>query len=122
MKVILLQQDNFSEVFLATDKLINSILSESNNYYEIIELTTSLLKRDSLDKDRIADILECLDRLEETIEDTHQYCLPKIYRNKGIAYEMLDNNNNAIKFYQKALKLDPKIGIKRRLDNLNKAR
>lgn len=111
---------NFNGTFLDKDKLINFILLKSDNYHEVIELTTSLLKKNSLDKEIIADILDCLNRLERTIEEKHKYCLPKIYRNKGIAYEMLGNNNYAIKFYKKAIKLDPKIGVKRRLASLLK--
>jgi tetratricopeptide (TPR) repeat protein len=46
--------------------------------------------------------------------------LAKIYREIGEAYQEAGNNEEAIRYYEKALYKDPKVGVKLKLKKLKK--
>ena len=110
---------SFSGEKLDINKMKQNILT-SNDYDLIISFVEESFKDKKISKEDIELILTHLVRIEPFITKEWKDLLPKLFKLKGIGYEILGNKNEAISEYQKAINLNPKIGVKRRLLALQK--
>lgn len=109
---------DFNGNMIDSDKFDHDTL-KSDNYDSIIPLVKNLLNTTAEKKD-LSFIIEQLHRIEPLVEKENQSYLALLYKNLGIAYELLSDKEKAIEFYEKALERNAKIGVKRKLSSLKK--
>ena len=68
--------------------------------------------------DRVERLLASIDVALATIKDEHSRALA--FRYQGMCFEAKGDSHQALSSYEKALELDPKVGVKRRADNVRK--
>lgn len=101
----------------ADDAFLNS-----SDYSAVILSAESMLKGDStlLTPEKGQEILEALIRARRIGADMNPAWKPTALKVQGLAHEALSQVTEAIACYEEALSLNPKIGVKRKLDLLRK--
>ncbi len=91
--------------------------------FELVSIAQEKLKQFSdtrLKQEDADDILNILKRALKTNLNKYPNEQAKAYRVIGEVYETLGDVSMAIEMYEKAIKLDPKVGVKRQLEKLKK--
>lgn len=106
--------------FIDADKSREAILN-SNNYVAIILTCQRILKTPSTTKYEAEDIVNVINRLKEKLWSEMSYSWKALaLKNQGLAYETLGAYIKAIMSYSEALKINPKIGLKRKIISIQK--
>ena len=87
-------------------QIVGALLSESNNRpsRELVDL-----------------LLPAIDIALATIRESEVKWRAQAFRLRGDCFEALDDSTRALESYEKALSLDPKVGVKRKAVQLRKA-
>lgn len=95
---------------------------KSTDYSAVIMTAETMLKGDSflLAPGKVEEILAELIRARHLGADQNPAWKPTALKVQGMAHEALAQIIEAIACYQEALELNPKIGVKRKLDSLRK--
>ncbi|RVU51117.1 hypothetical protein EOL67_13535 [Pseudomonas syringae pv. syringae] len=91
----------------------------STNYSDVILTAESMLKGKP-GVEALESILTALIRARGLGADDNPAWKPTALKVQGLAHEALDQASEAIGCYEEALELNPKIGVKRKLDSLLK--
>ncbi len=115
---------NFNGEFLDNEKWIKFLLKE-NNLITIFYFIKNLIEKYNKNKDnqnitKIINILKEVTKTSKTRKINDSYSLARIYRLLGEAYEILGDLQKTIQYFEEALKLDNKVGIKRKLNKIKK--
>lgn len=94
-------------------------LLRSTNYSAVIITAESMLKGNP-DAAELEYILDALIRARGLGAHDNPAWKPTALKVQGLAHEVLDQASEAIGCYEEALRLNPKIGVKRKLDALLK--
>lgn len=94
----------------------------STDYCSVILTAESLLKKNSASHpvEKSQAILEAVTRARALGADQNPAWKPTALKVQGMAHESLAQLQEAIACYEEALSLNPKIGVKRKLDALRK--
>jgi hypothetical protein len=95
----------------------------SSRYEVVINKAQNILKSENLDFYQANRVIEAIDySLTLLNEDEFHYktWAATAYKIQGLAYEFISNDQDALLVYQIALGLNPKIGLKRKIENLKK--
>jgi tetratricopeptide (TPR) repeat protein len=92
----------------------------SSDYSRIIRAAEKLLGESNVSEDRTLEALEAVIRARSLGADANPAWKPNALKVQGLAHETLGQLREAIQIYEQALALNPKIGVKRRLDILKK--
>jgi len=112
---------NFSGEFLDSERWQTERIKRANGF----ELSAIARERfQSLDKvvntETGEEILTLLEQALQRGLDNYPNEQAMVYRTMGEVFEALGEKLKAIEHYERALRLNPKVGIKRRLDTLRK--
>lgn len=111
---------NFDGIFLDKEKWYQAHL-EQGSVFELLYIAEEKLKdQNTPDQQKAKEIITILNKALG--KDLRQYKKEeaKAYRFLGEAYELMSELEKAIENYERALSIDPKVGIKRYLDSLKK--
>ena len=87
----------------------------------VFDLLEKVKNTEEINKDTAREIVGFLNKiLAKGFDEYPKTHKAQAYRYVGEIYEAIDNLSEAVKNYELALKIDPKIGIKRRLNLLKK--
>lgn len=92
----------------------------SSDYSRIIRAAEKILGESDLSEDRAREALEAVIRARSLGADANLAWRPNALKVQGLAHEALGEQRDAIQIYEEAIALNPKIGVKRRLDALKK--
>lgn len=92
----------------------------SSDYSRIIRAAEKLLGESDLSEDRAREALEAVIRARSLGADANLAWRPNALKVQGLAHEALGEQREAIQVYEEAIALNPKIGVKRKLDALKK--
>lgn len=108
-------------VILDENSADNAFL-HSTDYSAVILTAEAMLKGDTstLAIEKRQEILEALVRARGLGADENPAWKPTALKVQGLAHEALSQAEEAIACYEEALSLNPKIGVKRKLDSLRK--
>lgn len=104
---------------LVDEGAANVALLGSTNYSDVILTAESMLKEKPVVAE-LESILAALIRARGLGADGNPAWKPTALKVQGLAHEALGQASEAIRYYEEALKLNPKIGVKRKLDSLLK--
>ena len=91
------------------------------NRFEIVLLAAEeILKSSQLDKLQAKTALEAAVRARSLGADKDIRYKPIALKIEGLAHEVLGNTKEALSAFEEALKINPKIGVKRKVDSLRK--
>jgi hypothetical protein len=93
----------------------------SSDYSRIIRAAEKILNEPDICQSRAREALEAVIRARSLGADSNPAWTPNALKVQGLAHEVLDERHEAIQVYEEAFVLNPKIGVKRRLDALKKA-
>lgn len=93
---------------------------DSFDYSRIIRAAEKILGEPHLSNERAAETLEAVIRAKSLGADSNTAWKPNALKVQGLAHEILGQTHEAIEVYEEAITLNPKIGVKRRLDALKK--
>ncbi|MBH3470613.1 tetratricopeptide repeat protein [Pseudomonas putida] len=105
--------------FIDADRLGNAKLN-SSCYECIILAVESLLGEAGLTDERALEVLATVQRAHSLGADENLAWKPTALKVQGLAHEQLGQYPEAVKVYEEALALNPKIGVKRRLASVGK--
>ena len=92
----------------------------SSDYSRIIRATEKILGEPDVSQESAQEILEAVNRARSMGADANPAYKPTALKVQGFAHEALGEHREAIQMYEEAIALNPKIGVKRRLDALKK--
>ncbi|MHC8381266.1 tetratricopeptide repeat protein [Pseudomonas sp. LB3P14] len=92
----------------------------SSDYSRIIRAAEKILNEPDISQSRAREALDAVIRARSLGADANPAWTPNALKVQGIAHEMLNELGEAIQIYEEAIVLNPKIGVKRRLDALKK--
>lgn len=92
---------------------------ESGSYGEVMMLIEQLLKASPSSHD-LERLVRSIDRIEPTIPTLETKSRAQAKKLRGLCLEAQSDLENALRLYEDALNLDPKIGLKRRIAQLHK--
>ncbi len=92
----------------------------SSDYSRVIRAAEEVLDEPGLSAARAREALDAVIRARSLGADANPAWRPNALKVQGLAHEALDEPYEAIKAYEDAIILNPKIGVKRRLDALKK--
>lgn len=108
---------NFDGVFIDKEKLQQARIEKGS----VFDLLEKVKNTKEIDEDTAKEIVVLLNRaLAKGFDEYPKTHKAQAYRCIGEIYEAIENISGAAKNYELALKIDPKIGIKRRLSLLKK--
>lgn len=93
---------------------------DSSDYSRIIRGAEKILGEQDLSDERATEVLNAVMRARLLGADSNPAWKPNALKVQGLAHEILGQARQAIVVYEEALTLNPKIGVKRRLDALKK--
>ncbi|WP_339420506.1 MULTISPECIES: tetratricopeptide repeat protein [unclassified Pseudomonas] len=93
---------------------------ESSDYSRIIRAAEKILGEQDISNKRASEALEAVMRARSLGADSNPAWKPNALKVQGFAHEILGQAHQAIEVYEEAINLNPKIGVKRRLDALKK--
>jgi len=89
--------------------------------YEIILFAAEeILKNPQIDHNRVQTVLEAVLKARSLGADNDESGKAFALKIQGAAHELMGNNKEALGSFEKALKINPKIGVKRKVDVLRK--
>ncbi|WP_238347427.1 MULTISPECIES: tetratricopeptide repeat protein [unclassified Pseudomonas] len=106
-------------VFLDADKLDGANLC-SSQYDRIILAADRILGEPGLSEAGVRTVLKAITRARSIGADANPSWKPMALKAQGLAHEILGQHLEAIQVYEEAITLNPKIGVKRKLDALKK--
>lgn len=109
----------FDGKFLDYDKFSAGRLN-SACYVEIILEAQNILSRDDVNDEAAREIISSIDKAISIGAKENRSWYPQALKAKGMAYEQLGNINEALKYFEEALLVDTKIGLKRKITSLKK--
>src|SRR5207253_1706376 len=92
----------------------------SSDYSRIIRAAEKMLNEPDISQPRAREALEAVIRARSLGADANPAWTPNALKVQGLAHEVLDELHEAIQVYEEAIVLNPKIGVKRKLDALKK--
>jgi hypothetical protein len=92
----------------------------SSDYSRVIRAAEEILDEPGLSAARAREALDAVIRARSLGADANPAWRPNALKVQGLAHELLEEPHDAIKVYEEAIVLNPKIGVKRRLDALKK--
>jgi hypothetical protein len=92
----------------------------SSAYSRVIRAAEKILDEPGVSQARAREALGAVIRARSLGADAIPAWAPNALKVQGLAHEVLDEPLEAIKVYEEAIVLNPKIGVKRRLDALKK--
>jgi len=92
----------------------------SSDYSRIIRAAEKILNEPDISQSLAREALEAVIRARSLGADANPAWTPNALKVQGLAHEVLDELREAIQIYEEAIVLNPKIGVKRRLDALKK--
>lgn len=92
----------------------------SSDYSRVIPAAEKILDEPGLSEASAREALNAVIRARSLGADANPAWRPNALKVQGFAHEALDEPYEAIKVYEEAIVLNPKIGVKRRLDALKK--
>lgn len=108
---------DFDGIFIDKEKLHDALI-ENGSVFHLLEKVKNTKKIDDYAAKKIIILINnALDKGVDKYPKAHK---AQVYRWIGEIYEKLKNIDEAIKNYEIALMIDPKVGIKRRLNLLKK--
>ena len=93
----------------------------SSDYSRIIRAAEKILNDPDISQPRARETLEAVIRARSLGADANPVWTPNALKVQGLAHEALDEVHEAIQVYEEAIVLNPKIGVKRKLDAFKKA-
>lgn len=105
--------------FMDADQLGDANLN-SSHYDRIILAAEKILGEVDLTDERIQEVLIAVQRARTLGADENPAWRPTALKVQGLAHEQLGQYPEAVKVYEEALALNPKIGVKRRLASVSK--
>ena len=93
---------------------------DSSDYSRIIRAAEKILGEQDLSGERATEALEAVMRARSLGADSNPAWKPNALKVQGFAHEILGQTHQAIEVYEEVIALNPKIGVKRRLDGLKK--
>lgn len=105
--------------FLDAQAYKDAKLNCTNDFTAIRE-AEDLLKDPSLSEEKIREILAIIISAKPRVEKIHPHWKATALKVQGLAHEKLGETKKAIKAYQEAIALNPKVGVKRKMDALKK--
>lgn len=105
--------------FLDAQQYKDAKLNSTDDFVAIRE-AEELLKDPSLPEDKAREILAVVNSAMPRVGKFHPHWKATALKVQGIAHERLGETKKAIKAYQEAIDLNPKVGVKRKLDALRK--
>jgi tetratricopeptide (TPR) repeat protein len=108
---------SFDGVFLDKGKLQQARIEKGS----VFDLLEKVKNTKNINEDIVKEIMGLLNKaLAKGFDEYSKTQKAQAYRCIGEIYEAIENISEAVKNYELALKIDPKIGIKRRLSLLKK--
>jgi len=92
----------------------------STSYDAIILTAQKLFAEQALSPEKAREVLVAVICARSLGADTNPAWKPTALKVQGLAHELLSEYREAIALYEEALSLNPKIGVKRKLDSLRK--
>ncbi len=93
---------------------------KSSDYSRIIGAAEKILNEPDISQSLAREALEAVIRARSLGADSNPAWTPNALKVQGLAHEVLDELHEAIQVYEEAIVLNPKIGVKRKLDALKK--
>ncbi|MBD8100403.1 hypothetical protein IFR08_17650 [Pseudomonas fluorescens] len=93
---------------------------DSSDYSRIIRAVEKILGEQDVSDERATEALAAVMRARSLGADSNPAWKPNALKVQGLAHELLGQIRQAIEVYEEAITLNPKIGVKRRLDALKK--
>jgi ribosomal protein L40E/tetratricopeptide (TPR) repeat protein len=110
---------SFKGEFLDQNKLEKYSITYGNGY-ELFDIARKKMEKLDYKDSNLSDYAEILSILKKSSnKDISAYTKARVYRSIGEIYYNFDKTDEALKNFGKALKYDPKVGIKRLYDKLN---
>ena len=110
---------SYSGDFLDAQKYKDAKLNSTDDFTAIRE-AEELLKDPSLTVEKVREILAIVSSALPRVGKFHPHWKATALKVQGLAHEKLGEPKKAIKAYQEAIALNPKVGVKRKLDALRK--
>jgi hypothetical protein len=92
----------------------------SSQYDRVIRAAENILKEPDLPDSRVREVLNVVRRARSLGADANSAWKPNALKVQGLAHEQLGEYLEAAAVYEKALALNPKIGVKRRMEAISR--
>lgn len=106
-------------IFIDADKFAEACLN-SEDIGKSLRSTEQLLKNLQITQEQATKCLQVIEKARSNGADKDAYWGPQSLKFKGLAHEVLGDLPAALRAYDQALALNPKIGVKRKADSLRK--
>jgi len=93
---------------------------KSDNFYTILSAAGEMLKSTDFNKKTAEAVIDAVTRARANGKNKSDYQNALALKIQGQAYEFLGNLENTLEAFEKAIELNPKIGLKRKADALRK--
>lgn len=113
---------SFQGEFLDQDKIENDRISYADGY-GLFNIAKERMEKLDYENNSLSDYGEVLSFLEKSLkQNISDYTKARVYRKIGEIYYNFDKTDETLENFEKAMSHDPKVGIKRLYDKLNKKR